>query len=71
MRTAKRQEIAPACNTARKRSRNAAPASTVRQHYLEPEDFEIVEPEDAAAMEPYLRGCWCSAETNLDPEDSN
>lgn len=69
----KRQSTGRGCGRTRERKRsvNRAAAPATRRHYLEPEDFEIVEGVDTSPIEPYLRGCWCSAETDLETEDSH
>lgn len=55
----------------RQRRVHAAAVSTSRRRCLEPEDFEIVDGVDTSAVELYLRGCWCSAETDLEAEESH
>lgn len=53
------------------RRAHQAAAPTTRRHCLDPEDFEVVESVDSFPIEPYLRGSWCSAETDLETEDSH
>lgn len=73
MGTGKRQSNGRRCCRKGERKRRAHPAaaSTFRLQHLEPEDFDIVDGVDTSAIELYLRGCWCSAETNLDAEESH
>jgi len=73
MGTGKRQSNGRRCCSKgeRKRRVHQAAASTSRRRYLEPEDFDIVDGVDTSAVELYLRGYWCSAETDLEAEESH
>lgn len=73
MGTGKRQSNGRRCcrKGERKPRVHPAAASTSRRRYPEPEDFEFVDRVDTSAVELYLRGCWCSAEADLEAEESH
>ncbi len=72
MNTAKRRSAGRSCTGKgeRKRGLHPAVASTCKRHYLAPEDFEVLDRVETFPIETYLRGSWCSAETDIDIEDS-